>query len=218
MIRNLYFVGRNYVDHAKELGNATPTEPLIFTKPVSTLIRSGANILLPPNSKNVQYECEIVISIGKTLSYASEKEVMTSIDQMAIGIDVTARDLQDIEKKNGHSWFLSKCQKTFTVVGNLVPMSFTDLNKNLEFQLKLNGEIRQSGQSKDMLFGFTKVVSYLSHLVILQEGDLIFTGTPAGVGAIQEGDSLEAEIIGTEAHLRVNVKSAAAPSSPAPVK
>jgi 2-keto-4-pentenoate hydratase/2-oxohepta-3-ene-1,7-dioic acid hydratase in catechol pathway len=218
VIRNLYFVGRNYIDHAKELGNAIPTEPLIFTKPVSSLIRSGENILLPTNSQNVQHECEIVISIGKKISNATEKEVMTAIDCMAIGIDVTARDLQDLEKKNGHSWFLSKCQKTFSVVGNSVPISFTDLNKNLQFQLKVNGELRQKGEAKDMFFGFTKIVSYLSSLVVLQEGDLIFTGTPAGVARLQEGDVLEAEIIGTEAHLRVGVKSAGALNSPTPVK
>lgn len=195
-IQNIYCVGRNYALHAKELGNAIPKEPVIFLKPNSSIIFSEDYIELPKNSQDVHHEVEIVLLIGKN----------KKIEGLGIGIDVTARDIQEKLKNEKLPWALAKGLRTFAPVSDFI--SYEAVKQPIEFSLSINGSQKQIGSSKDMIFSFEFLVYFLEERFGLMEGDLIFTGTPSGVGKINAGDELLAQIKGTELELRVYARQA----------
>jgi 2-keto-4-pentenoate hydratase/2-oxohepta-3-ene-1,7-dioic acid hydratase in catechol pathway len=183
-------VGRNYVAHANELGNAVPKQPLLFLKPPSSVIGDGDAIVLPPESIQVEHEGEIGVVIGRRLRRASQAGVAGAIAGITCVNDVTARDLQ----KSDEQWTRAKGFDTFCPIGpRLVPIAPDRLDQ-LEVRCRVNGVERQHGRAREMVFGITSLVSYVSQVMTLEPGDLILTGTPAGVGRLQPGDVVEVEI------------------------
>ncbi len=188
-------IGRNYVAHAHELQNEVPTSPLIFMKPQTAILKDGDAFYHPEFSKDIHYEGELVLRICKTGKHIEEKFAEKYYDQITYGIDFTARDLQDELKKKGHPWELAKGFDGSAVLGEFV--NIEDFNKeNIDFQTFLNGKIVQDGHSNLMIYGFDYIVSYVSKFFTLKQGDLIFTGTPAGVGQVKIGDKIEGFIEG----------------------
>jgi 2-keto-4-pentenoate hydratase/2-oxohepta-3-ene-1,7-dioic acid hydratase in catechol pathway len=183
-------VGRNYVEHAKELGNEVPKEPLIFLKPPSSVIGDGQPIRLPKLSKQVEYEGEIGIIIGERLRDASEEQARTAVLAIAAVNDVTARDLQ----KSDSQWTRAKGFDTFCPVG--VPNEPPNDLGSLQVVTRVNGVERQRGNASQMAFSIPMVLAYISKIMTLEPGDLVLTGTPAGVGTLQPGDEVEVEVLG----------------------
>ena len=183
-------VGRNYVDHAKELGNEVPKEPLIFLKPPSSLIGDGQPIRLPGVSKQVEYEGEIGVIVGQQLSRVDEKQARAAIMGIAAVNDVTARDLQ----KSDSQWTRAKGFDTFCPVGQPGDVP-ADLG-TLEVVTRVNGQERQRGKASQMAFSIPMLLSYISNIMTLEPGDLVCTGTPAGVGTLKAGDEVEIEVVG----------------------
>ena len=183
-------VGRNYVDHAKELGNEVPKEPLIFLKPPSSVIGDGQPIRLPGVSKQVEYEGEIGVIVGQRLSRVDEKQARAAILGIAAVNDVTARDLQ----KSDNQWTRAKGFDTFCPVG-LPGETPADLG-SLEVVTRVNGQERQRGKASQMAFSIPMLLSYISNIMTLEPGDLVCTGTPAGVGTLKAGDEVEIEVVG----------------------
>lgn len=194
-VENIFCIGRNYVEHAKELNNPVPASPVVFLKPTSSVCYNGENIILPLQSNSVHHEVEIVVVVGKSGKNISEDEAHTYISHMGIGLDLTARDLQEKAKEKGLPWSIAKGFDTFAALSEFKAFtgSASDL-KNIEFDLKINNEIRQKGHTKDMIFSIPTLVSYLSTIFTLNPGDIIFTGTPSGVGPLLEGDKLVATL------------------------
>ena len=198
-------IGRNYANHAKELGNDIPTEPLFFLKPETAIQPKGHPFFIPDFSDEIHYEVELVIKINKNGKHIEERFAHTYYSQIGLGIDFTARDIQEECKGKGLPWEKAKgfdgsaqISKTF--------INKSELNLNdISFRLEKNGVIVQSGNSYDMLFDFNKIITYLSKFYTLKTGDLIYTGTPAGVGKIIAGDTLKGFITDKEM-LKVVVK------------
>lgn len=184
-------VGRNYVEHARELGNEMPERPLIFLKPPSSIIRTGETILLPPESKKVDHEAEIAVVIGKRCSRVSAEDALDYVGWYAPLNDVTARDLQ---KADGQ-WTRGKGFDTFCPIGEAYPAASID-PAALEVIGRVNGEIRQRGRASQMAFSIPVLIEYISAVMTLEPGDVIATGTPAGVGPLRPGDVVEVEIPG----------------------
>ncbi len=183
-------IGRNYVDHAKELGNDVPVEPLFFLKPPSSIIGEGDAIVLPPQSERVEFEGEIAVVIGRTLKNCSEPEAVRGIAGIVALNDVTARDLQ----RKDSQWTRAKGFDTFCSVGS--PTRGIDDFGALELITRVNGEVRQHAHGRDMVFAIPFLISYVSKVMTLEPGDLLATGTPAGVGPLKAGDEVEVEIVG----------------------
>ncbi len=198
-------IGRNYVAHAKELNNPLPEKPVFFMKPDTSLIIRNRPFFYPDFSTDIHYETELVLKIGKNGRHIEEKFANTYYDEIGIGIDFTARDIQQQQKEKGLPWEIAKAFDGAAPISSFVPIKkFTD-PANIRFHLLKNGEKVQDGNSGLMIFSFDKIVSYVSRFVTLKMGDLIFTGTPAGVGPVQIGDVLEA-FIENEKMLKVPVK------------
>ena len=183
----IFCVGRNYVDHAKELNNPVPKSPLIFMKPSTALLTDGKPFYHPDFSKNIHYELELVLKISKNGKAIQEKFAHNYYDQIGLGIDFTARDLQDDLKAKGQPWELAKSFDHSACLGNMVFKSTLDMTA-IKFNLTKNGTIVQDGNSKDLIYSFDYLIGFISQYFTLQTGDLIFTGTPAGVGQIAIGD------------------------------
>jgi 2-keto-4-pentenoate hydratase/2-oxohepta-3-ene-1,7-dioic acid hydratase in catechol pathway len=183
-------IGRNYREHAKELGNDVPVEPLFFLKPSTSLIFDGDPIVLPPQSERVEFEGEIGIVIGSRLTKASEEATVGAIRGVVAINDVTARDLQ----RKDSQWTRAKGFDSFCPMGN-VATDFGDLSR-LTVITRVNGEERQRGSASDMVFSIPMLLSYVSHVMTLEPGDIVATGTPSGVAPIAEGDVVEVEITG----------------------
>lgn len=189
-------IGRNYVEHAKELKNPVPKEPMFFMKPETSIIRNNKPFFYPDFSKDVHYEAEIVLRINKLGKNIEERFAHRYFDEIGIGIDFTARDLQQKCKEKGKPWEMAKAFDGAAPISEFVPKSnYPDLN-NLHFSLDLNNKTVQNGTTKDLIFNFDILIAYISKFVTLKIGDLIFTGTPAGVGSVQIGDRLVAKIEG----------------------
>ena len=207
-VENIFCIGRNYAEHAKELNNPIPTSPVVFIKPTSSVCYSGENLMLPTTSNRVDHEVEIVLVIGKGGKNISPNDAIKHISHLGIGLDFTARDLQDKAKEKSLPWSIAKGFDTFAAIGEFTPFSGSaDELKNLTFTLEVNGEIRQKGTSENMIFSIPALVSYLSSVFTLSEGDLIFTGTPEGVGVLKEGDQIKA-LLGNGKPLLLSVKKA----------
>ncbi len=186
----IFCIGRNYLAHAKELGNATPTAPVVFMKPATALLKDN-NFFLPSFSNNIHYETEIVLKIGKNGKAIEPQFAHRYISEVTVGIDFTARDLQDDCKAKGLPWEIAKSFDNSAVVGEFMAAdNFSDL-QNLNFHLLINSEQKQTGNTANVIFKFDYMISYISQFFTLQQGDLIFTGTPQGVGAVHIGDHLE---------------------------
>lgn len=189
-------VARNYADHVKELNNPMPENPVVFLKPQTALLKDNKPFYLPDFSKLMHYETEIVLKICKNGKNIDEKFALNYFDEITVGIDFTARDLQNQQKEKGLPWEIAKSFDNSAVTGEFVPITkFNDIF-NLEFHLEQNGKTVQKGNTKDMTYSYQKMIAYLSKFFTLQQGDLIYTGTPFGVGAINIGDLLEGFIEG----------------------
>ena len=189
-------IGRNYSEHAKEMGNETPTEPVVFLKPDTAINPKGHPFFIPDFSNNVQHEIELVVKINKVGKHIQKSFAHKYYNQIGIGIDFTARDLQLELKEKGLPWEKAKgFDGSAYISKDFINKEELDL-KNLLFHLKKNDEVVQSGNSKNMIFSFDEIIAYISQFYTLKIGDLIFTGTPAGVSQLKNGDKLEGFIQG----------------------
>ncbi|MDR3625536.1 MAG: fumarylacetoacetate hydrolase family protein [Ignavibacteriaceae bacterium] len=193
-IGKIVCVGRNYAEHAKELGNEVPEKPVVFLKPASSVIYSGGEIIYPSYSNDMHHEVELVLLIGKNIKDADEKTAEEAIAGYGVGLDMTLRDVQNELKKKGHPWTIAKGFDTSAVLSDFILKRDYELSLNEEISLSVNGGIRQKEKLNMMLFPPVKIIQYISSLFTLEEGDLIFTGTPKGVGKVERGDSLFAKI------------------------
>ncbi|MFK7923042.1 MAG: fumarylacetoacetate hydrolase family protein [Bacteroidia bacterium] len=184
-------VGRNYVEHAKELNNPVPSEPLIFFKPDTAVLRSNKDFYYPEFTKDLHFECEMVLRISREGKFIQPEHVPSYIDGVGLGIDLTARDIQSKAKEKGWPWTLAKGFNDAAPTSDFIdPERFPDLH-NLRFQCKINGELRQDGFTGDMIFRVPQLISYITKFITIKKGDLIFTGTPKGVGPLSVGDHIE---------------------------
>lgn len=197
-------VGRNYSEHAKELGNAVPENPVIFSKPDTALLKNNEAFYLPSFSNDVHHEVELVIKINKVGKKIQEKFARNYFSEIGLGIDFTARDVQSELKSKGLPWELAKAFDGSAPIGNFINIENMDL-KNIDFSLQKNGQIVQKGNTAQMIFSFEQIVSFVSQYFTLKVGDLIYTGTPAGVSQVNIGDKLEG-FIGNELMLTCDVK------------
>lgn len=187
-------VGRNYTEHIKELDNTKPEKPLIFMKPDSALLKNNKPFYLPDFSDNIQYETELIIQIDRLGKNISEKFAPRYYANIGLGIDFTARDIQEEHKQKGYPWELCKAFDGSAVISEFVPIeSFGDLN-NIGFHLDIDGKTVQTGNSGDMIFSANQIIAYVSQFFTLKIGDIIFTGTPAGVGKVSENNHLKGYI------------------------
>ncbi len=193
----IFCVGRNYIDHAKELNNPVPVEPVIFMKPVTALLQNNKPFYYPNFTKDLHHEIELVFKIGKKGRSIPEALALNYITDVTVGIDFTARDLQQKCKDKGLPWEIAKAFDHSAVIGQLLPISQVNLQQ-LEFSLQLNNQTVQEGNIKNMIFSIEKIINYLSTYFTLSIGDLIFTGTPSGVGPVKIGDQLNGFLNGTE--------------------
>lgn len=186
----IFGIGRNYVAHIEELNNERPKEPVIFTKPDTALLQRNRPFYYPAFTQDVHFEVEIVLKICKSGKNIDEKFAHTYYDQIGVGIDFTARDLQQKAKEKGLPWAIAKGFNDSAPISVFTSKADFDMN-NLNFSLTQNGETRQDGNTSLMLFSFDYIISYLSKFFLLKKGDLIYTGTPSGVGPVAIGDRLE---------------------------
>ena len=187
-------IGRNYRDHIRELNSPLPAEPVFFLKPDTSLLTRNRPFYLPDFSNEIHYEIELVIRISRLGKNIQNKFAGTYYDAVSAGLDFTARDIQDRCKKQGLPWLISKGFDQAAPIGKFLPRSdFKDM-KNIHFHLELNGNTVQQGSSTDMIFSFEDIISYVSKYMTLRTGDLIYTGTPSGVGPVKIGDRLDAYI------------------------
>ncbi len=198
-------IGRNYADHAKELNNPLPSEPVVFMKPSTCIIKKNKPFFYPDFSSDIQHEVELVLKISKVGKNIEEKFANRYFNQIGIGIDFTARDLQRIAKEKGLPWEKAKAFDGAAPLGRFLEKDQLADIGNIPFSLKINGMLVQEGNSRDMIFSFDQMIAYVSKFFSLQIGDLIFTGTPAGVGPVKIGDRLEA-FIGEESLLDFKIK------------
>ena len=187
-------IGRNYQEHAKELNNPIPTEPVVFLKPDTALLKEGKAFYHQDFSNDIHYEVELIIKIGKEGKHITSKFARNYIEAIGLGIDFTARDLQQKCKEKGLPWEIAKAFDHSAPIGEFIPINeIADLNA-IQFSLKQNQIVVQNGNSADMIFSFDDIIIDVSQRFTLKKGDLIFTGTPAGVGKINIGDLLEGYI------------------------
>ena len=198
-------VGRNYAKHAKELKNSIPTEPVLFIKPDSAILQKRNPFYIPEFSDNIHYEVELVVRIKKLGKHIQEKFAHKYYDEIGLGIDFTARDIQDECKKAGLPWEKAKAFDGSCVVGKFVNIKDLKNVGDIHFHLDKNDETVQRGASTEMLFNIDKLISYISTYFTLKIGDLIFTGTPAGVGKIEAGDQLKG-YLEDNLNFKVNIK------------
>ena len=198
-------IGRNYLDHANELGNKIPTSPLFFLKPDTAIQPKGHPFFIPDFSNNIHFEVELVVKISKNGKNIDEKFAHKYYDEIGIGIDFTARDIQEDCKKNGLPWEKAQGFDGSAQISNEFINKKSLKLEDINFSLNLNNSLMQKGNSKNMIFSFDQIISYISKYYTLRAGDLIYTGTPSGVGKVEIGDSLSCFINGREM-LKVNIK------------
>lgn len=187
----IFCVGRNYADHAKELGNAVPEEPVIFMKPKSALLQPNAPFYYPEFTNELHYEAELVLRISKNGKYVQEHQASKYYDAITVGIDFTARDIQAELKKKGLPWEKAKAWDQSAVIGKWVPIQPEMLRSPILFSMKKNKELVQDGNTDHMIFSCDHIIAHISQYFSLNIGDLVFTGTPSGVGECVVGDILE---------------------------
>uniref|UniRef100_A0A0K8S0J8 Oxaloacetate tautomerase FAHD1, mitochondrial n=1 Tax=Crotalus horridus TaxID=35024 RepID=A0A0K8S0J8_CROHD len=209
--KNIFCVGRNYAAHAKEMKNALPTEPLFFLKPSSAYLREGSPILQPYYCEKLHHEVELGVVMGKRAQAVPQEAAMGHVAGYALCLDMTARDVQEKCKKEGLPWTLAKGFSTSCPVSDFVPKEKVPDPHQLKIWLKVNGELRQEANTSGMTFTIPYIISYISGIVALEEGDIILTGSPEGVSALREKDEIEA---GIEGLLRMHFRVARQKSRP----
>ena len=198
-------IGRNYAEHAKELGNEVPDEPVIFIKPKSALLQTNCPFYYPEFTNELHYECEVVLRISKNGKYLQERTASKYYDAISVGIDFTARDIQAELKKKGLPWEKAKAWDNSAVLGKWAPIPANFDKNNVQFSMKKNGELVQTGHTKDMIHNFDKIIAHVSNYFSLNIGDVIFTGTPAGVGECVVGDELEG-FLGSDSMFKLTIQ------------
>lgn len=201
----VYCIGRNYAEHAHELQNEVPGEPVVFLKPAGSIIYDGGTVRLPEQSKNVHHEVEMVVAIGEKGKNIPEKEASGYVAGYAVGIDVTARDIQQKAKEKSHPWAVAKGFDTFAPLSRFVAADTVGDPQSLELKLSVNGEVRQHDNTRLMIFPVPALISYLSDIFTLHPGDIIFTGTPKGVASLKKGDQVKATLGDSVAELSIQV-------------
>lgn len=194
----IFCIGRNYVEHAQELRNEVPSQPVFFMKPDTALLQNNNPFYLPDFSSNIHYEVELVYKICRVGKNIDQKFAHRYYKEIALGIDFTARDLQDAAKAKGLPWEIAKSFDNSAVLSPFIPLDQLKSKENIVFSLEKNGEIVQNGQSTHMIFKIDFLISYLSQFFTLKIGDLIYTGTPAGVGPVKIQDELIGRLEGEE--------------------
>ena len=184
-------IGRNYAEHAKELGNEVPEEPVIFMKPKNALLSPNAPFYYPDFTNELHYECELVIRIGRNGKFISERNALDYVNGYTVGIDFTARDVQNLCKRKGLPWEKAKAFDNSAVIGKIRDFSRENLEQPIDFSMKLNEELVQAGDTSQMLFSIPSLIRHITQYFTINIGDLIFTGTPPGVGECVVGDELE---------------------------
>ncbi len=188
-------IGRNYGEHAKELNNPVPKQPLIFMKPSSALLINKKPLYYPEFTKDLHHEIEVVLKVKKNGRHVQPAFASEYYEEVALGIDFTARDIQKELKAKGHPWEIAKAFDGSAALSEFVPLSAVLDKDGIEFQLKNNDEVVQHGHTKDLIFHFNYLITHVSKYFKLQMGDLIYTGTPSGVGAVKVGDTLSGDFL-----------------------
>ncbi|MFQ5569725.1 MAG: fumarylacetoacetate hydrolase family protein [Rhodothermales bacterium] len=201
----LLCIGRNYARHAAEMKSEVPTTPIVFLKPATALVADGGVVVLPSMAQVVHHEVELVAVIGRGGKNIPRSEALDHVGAYAVGLDMTARDIQSTAKQKGQPWSVAKGFDTFAPLGSLVPSTEINDPQNMVIRLTVNGETGQEANTRDMIFPVAELVAYCSRIFTLQTGDLLYTGTPEGVGAVEVGDVLEATVTGLPP-LRVTVQ------------
>lgn len=189
-VNNIYCIGRNYVDHIAELKNETPVEPVVFMKPNSSILRAGSTVKLPPYSSCVHYECELVLLVGEDADEAGQDDLSRIIAGYGIGLDLTARDVQNRLKENGLPWTKAKGFRGAACLSEFISADKLKNPQDCSFTFKVNGTIRQQGRSAHMIYPIEAILRELVASYGLKAGDIVFTGTPSGVGELRAGDKL----------------------------
>ena len=206
-IGKLLCIGRNYADHADEMQSNVPDSPMVFLKPASAVIRSGETVRIPPQSNDVHHEIEMVAVIGTEGRDIPREQALDHVAGYAVGLDMTARDLQTEAKERRHPWSVAKGFDTFAPLGPIADAAAVGDPQSLTLRLRVNGEVRQEADTARMMFSVADLIHYCSQIFTLNPGDLLYTGTPSGVGPVEDGDTLEATLTGCES-LQVRVASA----------
>ena len=193
-IGKIVCIGRNYAEHIKELGNQTPDKPVIFIKPASSLVYSGGTVVIPGYSDDCHHEIELAVLIGRTAKDVTAEAALDYVSGYAVALDLTLRDVQGVQKTKGLPWEIAKAFDTSCPLSDFVPASQVDDPQNLQLKLTVSGEVRQNGNTRDMMRSIAELIAATSAYFTLEEGDVLLTGTPSGVGRIVSGDVLEASI------------------------
>jgi acylpyruvate hydrolase len=183
-------IGRNYINHAKELNNPVPDAPVFFIKPETAILKKNQNFFYPDFTKDLHHEVELLVKVSKVGKHIQEKFAHKYYDEIGLGIDFTARDLQQQQKKKGLPWEIAKAFDHSAPIGDFIPRAELENPKDIQIMLKKNDKVVQSGSTSDMIFSIEKIIAYVSKFITLKIGDLIFTGTPEGVGPVKIGDRL----------------------------
>ncbi|MFM8431748.1 MAG: fumarylacetoacetate hydrolase family protein [Bacteroidota bacterium] len=191
-------IGRNYVEHARELKNEVPTEPVFFLKPDTSILPPGRAFYIPDFSNDIHYECELVLKVCKEGRHIAEEFAHRYFDQVTVGLDFTARDIQQRQKEKGLPWEPAKAFDHSAPVGTFIPIEDINDPLRMPFRLEKNGLTVQQGTLEEMIFSFAKIISHVSRYITLRKGDLIFTGTPKGVGPVKAGDELKGFLEGKQ--------------------
>ncbi|HUN65665.1 MAG TPA: fumarylacetoacetate hydrolase family protein [Bacteroidota bacterium] len=195
-ITKIYCLGRNYAEHAKEMNSDVPSNPVVFLKPATALLQDGAPIIRPRISHLLHHEVELYVAIGKGGKHISSNEARNHILGYGICLDMTLRDLQNASKKDGQPWTIAKGFDTSAPVSPIIPAREIEDPHALEIRCSVNGKLRQKSSTGKMIFRIDELIAFISSIFTLEPGDLIFTGTPEGVGEVREGDTVTAELTG----------------------
>ncbi|GAB4365089.1 MAG: fumarylacetoacetate hydrolase family protein [Calditrichia bacterium] len=198
-VQRVFCIGRNYVAHVEELRNELPESPVVFFKPSQCLVAVGEKIAYPPHGRELHYEGELVVLVGKSGRALSQTEARDFVGGLSLGLDLTLRDVQDQLKAKGLPWEKAKCFEQSAPIGDFIPFHEAMDLTNISFTCRVNGELRQEGHSSKMIFPIERLIVELSKIWMLREGDLIYSGTPAGVGPLKKGDeiTLHSDLIGS---------------------
>ncbi|UJR30682.1 hypothetical protein I4U23_018205 [Adineta vaga] len=194
--KKIICIGRNYSEHANELGNAIPTKPMIFMKPPSAFVVPPSEIKVPSDWDELHYEVELGVIIDKQCQNVTKEQAEQNVGGYCVAIDMTSRKVQDELKKQGHPWLLAKGFDTSCPCGDFIDKNKISLSSSVNIWLSVNGKMKQNGHTRDMIFSVPDLIAYISKYITLEHGDLILTGTPAGVGAVKRGDRIEAGLNG----------------------
>lgn len=192
----IYCIGRNYAEHIAELNNEKPSEPVVFLKPNSSILPKNQAIVLPAFSQNVHYETELVLQIGRDADALVPHDALSCVSAVAVGLDLTARDVQDTAKNKGLPWTKAKGFKGAACVSDFIDVAALPNLQAARFTMHQNGELKQQGHTADMIFSIAEILCFLAEIYGLRQGDWVFTGTPAGVGQLHRGDVLTLDLQG----------------------